>query len=218
MNAGQAPPPWHAPRVQSGHTNYGYGGPSQGPPPQFSQQSPPPRRRKSGATIYGIIIATIAIGFVGGVALLVFFLTRPRGEKIGDTNLLDPRAAIAVDAAAGDALFFRVDMSVAVPVIDLMDDNQRERQIERQLRTSTLSIRAKSPAGQERVSTCPVYNGKAGSVSTIGGSHSRAGLLNACTVAIDTPGTWTVQGAVSWSSGFAPTKASLETRLEKPKK
>lgn len=198
--------------MQPGYGNYGYGGPPPYPPPQFP---PPPQRRRRRFPLFGLVVATLTIGFVGGVTLLVLFLTRPRGERVAETNLMDPRGAVTVAAGAGDALFFRIDVTVAVPAIDLMGDDQRERQIDRQLKGSTLSIRAKSPTGQERVSSCPVYNGKAGSVSTIGTSHSRSGLLNACTIAIDAPGNWTVQGSVAWSAGFSPTRATLETRLAK---
>lgn len=160
------------------------------------------------------LIGCVTLVFVVGLSVLVFFLVRPRGEKLGVTNLADPAATLGIEAKTGDSLFFRTDVSVAIPKVSFQDDNQRERTLTNALRKSQLTVRATSPAGVERTATCPIYNGRSSSSSTFPGSFTQSGMLNDCVIPIDAAGRWTVRGSVAWAPELSLLSASLETRLE----
>jgi hypothetical protein len=168
---------------------------------------------KSNPIVIGLI-GCVTVVFVVGISVLVFFLVRPRGEKLGVTSLTDPTASLGVDGKPGDSLHFRSDVSVAIPKVSFADDEQRERALERAFRKSSLTVRATSPTGVERIATCPIYNGRAGSSSTFPGTFTKSGMLNDCVVSLDAAGRWTVRGSVAWSPDLSLLSATLETRRE----
>lgn len=156
----------------------------------------------------------LALGFAAGVFVLVFFMTRPRGEAVGQTNLMNTNATLAVTGNTGESLFFRTDVSLSIPTVSFTDDEQRERALDKLLRQSTLTVRAKSPSGTEKVASCSVYNGRASSTSTTPGVFSRSGMLNDCEIPLDASGSWTVQSSVAWAEGLVLLGATLEVRRE----
>jgi hypothetical protein len=160
------------------------------------------------------LIGCVTVVFVVGIFVLVFFMVRPRGEKLGVTSLTDPGASLGVDGKPGDSLYFRTDASVAIPKVTFADDNQRERALTNALRKSQLTVRATSPTGVERIATCPIYNGRSSSSSTFPGTFTQSGMLNDCVIPIDAAGRWTVRGSVAWSPDLALVSATLETRRE----
>ena len=95
-----------------------------------------------------------------------------------------------------------------------MDDDRREREVDRGLDNSILTVRATSPTGVERTTTCPVYNGTSFSTTTTPGRIARSGMLDDCSIAIDAAGRWTVQGSVVWASGLSISSATFELRRE----
>src|SRR5688500_11726423 len=56
-----------------------------------------------------IIIVSLSVAFAVGLSLLIFYMVRPSGEKVGDTSLTDPAASLLVNGKQGDSLVFRVD-------------------------------------------------------------------------------------------------------------
>ncbi len=176
------------------------------------QQAPaPPQRSSVGLSLFlgGAFVVVVGIG------VLIYFMTRPRGEKVGESSLVDRDAAIGVEAQAGDTLYFRTNVEISVPVLSLKDDERTDREASDELRKSQLTVRATSPAGIEKSSTCRVYNGRATTTSTSTGSFARSGMLNDCVIVIDAPGRWTVRASVDWSAGVTLRRASLETRRER---
>ena len=161
-----------------------------------------------------MILGGVTIGVVA-VAALVYFMTRPRGEKVGESSLTDRDASVVVEAQQGDSLYFRTDVSMGIPVFSLVDDERLEREASDKLRDSQLTVRATSPSGVERTCTCRIYNGRATSTSTTTGSFSRSGMLNDCVLPIDAPGRWTVRASVAWAPDVALQSATLETRRER---
>ncbi len=169
---------------------------------------------KSTSPVVVALLAIAALAMVVAVFVLIFFMVRPRGEKVGQTNLMDSNASIVVDAKPGDALSFRTDAAIRTPVLSLIDDEHRDREASELLRKSQLTVRATAPSGAERVATCALYKGRATSTSRTTGVFSRSGMLNDCTIRIDQAGRWTVRGSVVWTPTVQLISAALETRRE----
>ncbi len=174
---------------------------------------PPMKKKTSSVLILVIVIASV--GFAVGLGILIFFLVRPRGAKVGEMNLTAANATTLVTAKVGDSLFFRADISMEVTRLSL-DDAARDRAADALLSKSTLTVRATSPAGKEKVSTCAIYKGRAVSSTATSGTYSRSGMLNDCVIAIDQAGAWTVRASVVWAPTLVLRSASLETRRESP--
>jgi len=159
-------------------------------------------------------IALLSVGFAIGLGALVFHMVRPRGDRIGDTNLADPLAALRVNARAGDSLVFRVDASLHVAAVGLLSDDVIEQQASNQLKKSMLTVHAVAPSGREQTTTCAVYNGRAAATTRTPTTFARSGMLNDCVLSLDQSGSWNVRGTVAWHPELQLRSATLETRLE----
>lgn len=163
-----------------------------------------------------IIMVLLSVAFAVGLSLLIFYMVRPSGEKVGDTSLTDPTATVLVHGKQGDSLSFRVDASIGVPRISLLSDDELERQASARLSRSKLTVRAAptSGSGSERSTTCAVYKGRAASTTSTSGAFARSGMLNDCVIVLDQSGPWQVRAAVEWAPDITLNSATLETRLE----
>jgi hypothetical protein len=161
-----------------------------------------------------IIIVFLSVVFALGLGLLIFYMVRPSGEKVGATSLTDPSASLLVNGKRGDSLVFRVDASIGVPRISLLSDDELERQANRQLSRSKLTVRATPASGGERNATCAVYKGRAASTTSTSGAFARSGMLNDCVIVLDQSGSWQVRATVEWAPDVTLNSATLETRLE----
>jgi|GEM_PF-6881065 len=159
-------------------------------------------------------IALLSVVFAVGLGALIFHMVRPRGDRIGDTNLSDPLASLVVNGRAGDSLVFRVDASVGVPVIGLSSDDAIEQRASAQLRKSLLTVHAIAPSGREHTATCAVYKGRAAATTRTPALLTRSGMLNDCVLSLDQSGAWRVRGTVVWHPELSIDHATLETRLE----
>jgi hypothetical protein len=159
-------------------------------------------------------IACASVLFAIGLGVLIFYMVRPQGEKVGETSLTDANAVLAIAAQRGDSLSFRVDASVGIPRLSLVSDDVLERQASTQLSRSLLTVRATAPSGSERSATCAVYKGRAMSTTVTPGRFSRSGMLNDCVIVVDEPGPWQVRGVVAWAANLSLQSATLETRVE----
>ena len=177
--------------------------------PERQQQQPNKSMRG-----VAIGIALLSVVFAVGLGTLIFYMVRPRGDKMGDTNLTDPLARLVVNGKAGDSLVFRVDASVQLTAASLMSDDVIEQQATRQLQKSLLTVRAIAPSGREHAATCAVYKGRAATTTTTPGTLTRSGMLNDCSIPLDETGPWSVSGSVAWHSELKLQSATLETRLE----
>lgn len=173
-----------------------------------------PQQPNKSMRVVGIGIGLLSVVFAVGLGALVFYMVRPRGDKIGETNLADPLATLVVNAKAGNALVFRVDASLQVAALTLLSDDVIEQRASAQLRSSLLTVRATTPSGREQTATCAVYKGRAASTTTTTGKLTRSGMLNDCVVALDQDGPWNVRGSVAWHPELKLQSATLETRLE----
>lgn len=173
-----------------------------------------PQQPNKSMRAVGIGIGLLSVVFAVGLGALVFYMVRPRGEKIGDTNLTDPLATLVVHGKAGDSLVFRVDASVHVAALSLVNDDMLERQASTQLQKSLLTVRALAPSGREHTGACAVYTGRAATTTTTPGKLTRSGMLNDCSIPLDETGPWRVSGSVAWHSELKLQSATLETRLE----
>lgn len=172
---------------------------------------PPPKKSVRAAAIG---IALVSVAFAAGLGALVFYLVRPRGERVGETNLSDPLATLVVNGHAGDSLVFRVDASVRVTAQLFSNDDVIEQQTSRHLRKSTLTVLAVAPSGRELSARCAVYNGRAATTTRTPATFTRSGMLNDCVVVLDQSGPWSVRGIVVWHPELTLASATLETRLE----
>ncbi len=164
--------------------------------------------------VVAIGIALLSVLFAVGLGVLIFYMVRPQGDKIGDTSLMDPNAAQLVSGKVGDSLFFRTDVSIAVPRLSLVNDDQLEREASQKLSQSLLTVRATAPSGGELIATCAIYKGRAVSSTSTSGTFSRSGMLNDCRLALNETGSWKVRGSVAWVSDLSLLSAKLETRSE----
>ena len=176
-------------------------------------QSPEAKSSKSLRFVV-IGIASVSVLFAIGLGVLIFYMVRPHGERVGETSLADPNAVLVVAAQRGDSLLFRVDASIGIPRLSLVSDDVLERQASKQLTRSRLTVRATAPSGGERSTSCAVYKGRAISTTTSSGRFSRSGMLNDCVIVLDEPGPWQVRGAVAWAADLSLQSATLETRLD----
>lgn len=172
-----------------------------------------PKPNKSLRIVF-IALAFVSVAFAVGLGVLIFYMVRPRGEKVGETSLTDPRATLLVTGQRGDSLVFRVDASIGMPRLALLSDDELERRASAQLSRSMLTVRAAAPSGSQRNATCPLYKGRALSTSSTSGAFVRSGMLNDCVITLDEPGPWQVSGSVAWAADLTLNSASLETRLE----
>ena len=179
----------------------------------MNAEGQPPQPNKS-LRVVGIGIALLSVVFAVGLGVLVFQMVRPRGDKIGDTDLKNPLATLVVNGKGGDSLVFRVDASVQVGALSLLSDDVIEQQASTQLRKSVLTVRALAPSGREHTTACSVYKGRAASTTHTSATFTRSGMLNDCALPLDEAGPWTVSGAVAWHSDLRLASATLETRLE----
>lgn len=162
--------------------------------------------------VIGLVLLSVV--FAIGLGALVFYMVRPRGDKIGDTKLTDPLATLVVNGRAGDSLVFRVDASVRVPALGLLSDDVIEQQASAQLKKSMLTVHAVAPSGREQASTCAIYKGRAAATTHTPATFTRSGMLNDCLISLDQSGAWSVRGAVAWHPELKLDDATLETRLE----
>jgi hypothetical protein len=156
----------------------------------------------------------LSVAFAVGLIALIFHMVRPRGERIGDTSLIDPLAALVVNGKSGDSLVFRVDASVRVATLGLSSDDVVEQQVSTQLGKSTLTVHATDPSGRGHTATCAVYKGRAAATTRTPATFSRSGMLNDCVISLDQGGAWRVRGTVAWHPELRIADATLETRLE----
>lgn len=178
--------------------------------------SPGPQAKPSKPLRLVVIgLASLSVLFAVGLGLLIYYMVSPRGERLGETSLTDASAFQLVDGKPGDSLLFRVDASVGMPRLSLMNDDVLERQASTQLARSQLTVHATAPSGAVRSSSCAVYKGRAMSTTTTSGSFSRSGMLNDCVIALDEQGPWKVRGSVAWSADLSLRSATLETRIER---
>jgi hypothetical protein len=173
-----------------------------------------PQQPNKSMRAVGIGIGLLSVVFAVGLGALIFYMVRPRGEKVGDTNLTDPRATLVVNGKAGDSLVFRVDASVQIAALSLLSDDVIEQQASTQLKKSLLTVSALAPSGREHSATCAVYKGRAASTTTTPAKFTRSGMLNDCVVPLDQDGAWSVRGSVAWHPELKLQSATLETRLE----
>jgi hypothetical protein len=175
--------------------------------------APQPPQSKSPKVVLGAI-AFVCLLFAAGLGAFVYYMVRPRGERVGALSLGAPQAALVVEGKPGDSLVFRVDARIGLPQGILGNDEELERRASQQLGSSLLTVRATAPSGQERSSTCAVYKGRAMSTTTTPGALSRSGMLNDCLIAVDEAGPWQLRGSVAWSSDLVLHSASLEVRRD----
>jgi hypothetical protein len=173
----------------------------------------PPQPSKS-LRFVAIGIALLSVLFAVGLGALIFHMVRPRGDRIGETSLIDPLATLVVNGKAGDSLVFRVDASVQITALGLSGDDVIEQQASAQLTKSVLTVHAVAPSGQEHSATCAVYKGRAAATTRTPLTFSRSGMLNDCVIPLDQEGKWRVRGTVAWHPEMSIGSAMLETRLE----
>ncbi|HEX2871284.1 MAG TPA: hypothetical protein VHP33_08510 [Polyangiaceae bacterium] len=173
-----------------------------------------PQQLNKSMRVVGIGIGVLGIVFAVGLGALIFYMVRPRGDKVGDTNLTDPLATLVVNAKGGDSLVFRVDASVQLAALSLSSDDVVEQRVSAQLRSSLLTVHATAPSGREQTATCAVYKGRATATTTTSGKLTRSGMLNDCAIPLDQDGPWNVRGSVAWHPELKLESATLETRLE----
>lgn len=171
-------------------------------------------KEKKALPIVAILGTVVGVGFTVGLAGVIFYLVRPRGEEVGELSLTEPAAALSVNGGMGDALLFRIDASVGHARMATLNGDELERQASAQLRKSTLTVRATSPSGTERTASCPVYKGRAFSSSTTSTEYACSGMLNDCVIALDGPGPWQVRGSVAWAPELKVNDADLEVRID----
>lgn len=161
-----------------------------------------------------IAIVLLSVLFAVGLGVLIFYMVRPQGDKVGDANLMEPSDVLVVNGKAGDSLFFRTDVSIGLPRLSLVNDEQLEREASKKLTQSLLTVHATAPSGSERTATCGVYKGRAVSTTSTSGTFSRSGMLNDCSIVLNEPGSWKVRGSVAWVADLTLHSANLETRIE----
>lgn len=173
----------------------------------------PPQPNQS-LRFVAIGIALLSVVFAVGLGALIFHMVRPRGDRVGDTNLSDPLATLVVNGRAGDSLVFRVDASVGVAAIGLSSDDAIEQRASAQLQKSLLTVHAVAPSGREHTATCAVYKGRAATTTRTPTTFTRSGMLNDCVISLDQSGAWSVRGTVAWHPELRIDDVTLETRIE----
>jgi hypothetical protein len=163
-------------------------------------------------------IAVVTLGLGVSVFALVFFLVRPRGEKVAEIDLTSATAEVLVDANTGDSLYFSTDVAIPADALATHDSHARDSKVTRFLRGSTLTVRATSPNGAELSTSCPIYNGRSSITSDSDSTYSMSGLLNDCVLSLDGAGKWKVQPSVVWQSPLPLQSAILDVRREAAKK
>ncbi|HEY6078477.1 MAG TPA: hypothetical protein VIW29_06730 [Polyangiaceae bacterium] len=174
----------------------------------------PPAKANSSLRLVAIVVTALSVIFAAGLFILIFYMVRPRGDKLGETSLTEPSNALAVNGKQGDTLVFRVDASVRVPSVGLLSDDQIEELASSRLAKSLLTVHAIAPSGTEHTTSCALYKGRAASTTSTSGTFARSGMLTDCTIVLDQPGTWKVRGSVAWHAELSLSSATLETRLD----
>ena len=143
--------------------------------------------------------------FVGVVALIVR-AGWPKGEKVAEIDLLAPAGSATVDAAAGDRLHFRTNVSLG-PVPSKSDGYAA-------VKNSRIAIALVSPDGSKKSADCAAYNGENLGMSNTNDGMSISGAPIECTFTIAAAGKYVVQPRVTWSTAITVKSAKLEVRRE----
>lgn len=133
-----------------------------------------------------------------------------KGSPVGELDLFARDAAVTVDATAGDALHFRVDVSVDMNGLE--NASPRGALAVAALNRSQLTVGVRDTAGVSASATCPL-KGNGTSQSKSGSKLSEGGLIVSCNVPITSTGKHVVTGTIAWDPAIKPLSGKLEVRL-----
>ena len=155
--------------------------------------------------------------FSVGLATCLAIYIWPKGERVGDVDLQAPASALALDLSAGDALHFRVAVTVGTNAYPGSSRARRDAIYER-LRASAITIFDAGPGGAALSTTCFAYDGKSTSSSGSSSEVSMTGIPITCTLAALAAGRHTIKAKVAWAMNAEIHAATLEVRRELAKR
>ena len=172
---------------------------------------PIPQKKKGSLRWVWFVVGMIVV--VGlAVGLLIWRVTGPRGELVGEIDLLGPQPReFAVTASQGDVLHFRWSRLVLDASTETGTTRQRNDSLRKGLTASLVAINV-SPIGN---ATCPAYAGTNAASDLSATTLDLGGVNIDCAIRIEGAGSYRVRPTVAWKPGLKVTTAKLEVRREK---
>lgn len=155
------------------------------------EPSPPPRSPAL------LIVVAFAAFFVFFASFAAYFLW-PRGERIGVLDLRAASPRFDVNLAAGDALNFRLDVTVGTASGYPNSSRSRTNAVHDQLEASAIKIALVNGGAPGGTTQCGAYDGKATTVSSGSDDVASSGLPLECSLVAKTPGRYTLIASVTW--------------------
>lgn len=141
-------------------------------------------------TLLASLVVSVLIG--GPILVCVW----PRGEKVGQLDLLTEGAKLKVPTRAHGRLLFRLDVQPGGKVTTA------------KLRNSSLSIELVLD-GAKVSTSCAAYSG----VAMMSSPNSVKGIMIGCELPTDSASGGELTARATWVSGFRPGQALLEVRV-----
>jgi hypothetical protein len=174
-----------------------------------------PESPRTSRTTWILFVGFFALFTVGLIGFMLLYLW-PKGERLGELDLRAPAATLPLDLSAGDALHFRLDVTVATQGYPTSARPRRDAIYER-LRASTLTISSTPAGGTALTTTCAAYDGKSMSSSGSSSEVSVGGVPITCTLEGLAPGRHVISAKVAWATNADVRASTLEVRRERTK-
>ena len=176
--------------------------------PAVVADSSPPRSPKNPAAV--ILACTVLFG--GAKAALAAHYLGPKGERVGELDLVNP-STVALDLSSPRALNFRLDVTVVTKGPQSSSRSARDAIYEK-LAASSIAVSDTGPTGAAaRATTCAAFDGKSTSASSSASEVEIHGIPVVCSLALPA-GRHGLMAKVVWAKDLDVRAAALEVRSE----
>lgn len=141
-----------------------------------------------------------------GLIALVVRAGLPKGDKVADIDLRAVDGSVTIEAAAGDRLHFRTNVSLG-PVPSKSEGYAA-------VKSSRIVIALLGPEGTKKHAECGAYNDEVTLASNTNDGMTLSGAPIECSFTIAAAGRYVVQPRATWSSSLTVKTATLEVRRE----
>lgn len=170
---------------------------------------PPPTRSSTNPA--GVIVVAILV-FGGTIAALAAHYLGPKGERVGELDLVKG-SAVTLELPSPRALNFRLDVTVATRGPQSSSRSARDAVYEK-LAASSITVSDTGPDGAAvKATTCAAFDGKSTSASHSSTEVEIHGIPVVCSLALPA-GHHELTTKVVWAKDLEVRSAALEVRSE----
>lgn len=156
----------------------------------------------------------MTVAVIGGIAWFIYTQARPKGDRVGELDLMHPQPFL-FEVTAGTTLLFRMDYTVETTRIKNTAVPDEDKVVDGALTASTLHVTLEEANGTQSRVRCATYDGTSLKRSQGGFEHTREGVPVTCRLDVSTSGRAKLEAEVAWDSAIKPRSATLEVRSER---